>query len=226
VLPVRRLAKNGYEAWAEVIAHDYEGLGRQGRGEPVRSGADEALAEGEAARLDRRGGPLAATDQCWRGRMRRRTGRQTTVAEIYRGSVVSKTLALLSVALLIAGILAMLAAEWLPFLYAIAASTLAAYGGYRAAGRRDPERAEATWAKKDRIEIVPGQAASWPAKVEAMFSMWEEEARGNYGAALAALKILILPSIVESAYMDAVRAPSRDSWDRLKRAFLENPPGR
>src|SRR5215470_10814344 len=26
VLPVRRLAKNGYDAWAEVIAHDYEGL--------------------------------------------------------------------------------------------------------------------------------------------------------------------------------------------------------
>jgi len=25
VLPVRRLAKNGFEAWAEVIAHDYEG---------------------------------------------------------------------------------------------------------------------------------------------------------------------------------------------------------
>jgi bifunctional non-homologous end joining protein LigD len=26
VLPVRRLAMNGFEAWAEVIAHDYEGL--------------------------------------------------------------------------------------------------------------------------------------------------------------------------------------------------------
>src|SRR5215468_392545 len=26
VLPVRRLAKNGYDAWAEVIAHDCEGL--------------------------------------------------------------------------------------------------------------------------------------------------------------------------------------------------------
>src|SRR5215470_6457918 len=26
VLPVRRLALNGFEAWAEVIAHDYEGL--------------------------------------------------------------------------------------------------------------------------------------------------------------------------------------------------------
>ena len=26
VLPVRRLAKNGFEAWAEVIAHDYDGL--------------------------------------------------------------------------------------------------------------------------------------------------------------------------------------------------------
>jgi ATP-dependent DNA ligase len=26
VLPVRRLARNGFEAWAEVIAHDFEGL--------------------------------------------------------------------------------------------------------------------------------------------------------------------------------------------------------
>ena len=26
VLPVRRLAKNGFEAWAEVISHDFEGL--------------------------------------------------------------------------------------------------------------------------------------------------------------------------------------------------------
>src|SRR5262245_21461548 len=26
VLPVRRLASNGFEAWSEVIAHDYEGL--------------------------------------------------------------------------------------------------------------------------------------------------------------------------------------------------------
>jgi len=26
LLPVRRLAKNGFEAWAEVIAHDYEGM--------------------------------------------------------------------------------------------------------------------------------------------------------------------------------------------------------
>jgi ATP-dependent DNA ligase len=26
VLPVRRLARNGFEAWSEVIARDYEGL--------------------------------------------------------------------------------------------------------------------------------------------------------------------------------------------------------
>jgi hypothetical protein len=29
VLPVRRLALNGFEAWSEVIAHDYEGLPRE-----------------------------------------------------------------------------------------------------------------------------------------------------------------------------------------------------
>ena len=26
MLPVRRLARNGFEAWSEVIARDYEGL--------------------------------------------------------------------------------------------------------------------------------------------------------------------------------------------------------
>jgi ATP-dependent DNA ligase len=26
VFPVRRLARNGFEAWSEVVAHDYEGL--------------------------------------------------------------------------------------------------------------------------------------------------------------------------------------------------------
>jgi hypothetical protein len=39
------------------------GLRRQGRGEPVRGWADEALAEGEAEGLDRRRGWLAAANQ-------------------------------------------------------------------------------------------------------------------------------------------------------------------
>jgi hypothetical protein len=30
VLPVRRLARNGFEAWAEAVAHDYEGPRRLG----------------------------------------------------------------------------------------------------------------------------------------------------------------------------------------------------
>ena len=59
VLPVRRLAKNGFEAWAEVIARDFEGLVAKSLYE---AGADALLAEGEAEGLDRRGGPLAATD--------------------------------------------------------------------------------------------------------------------------------------------------------------------
>ena len=62
VLPVRRLAQNGFEAWSEVIARDFEGPGRKGRGEPVRVGANSQLVEGEAEGLDGRGGPLAAAD--------------------------------------------------------------------------------------------------------------------------------------------------------------------
>jgi hypothetical protein len=85
-----------------------------------------------------------------------------------------------SVVFLLAGIWAILAADWLADLWALAASTLAAYGGYRAAGgRHNPELAKATWEKRTHIDIVSDQVASWPAKVEAMFSMLEE-ARGDY----------------------------------------------
>jgi hypothetical protein len=48
VSPVRRPAKNGFEVWAEVIAHDYEGLVAKEESslfEPVRA----------CTSLDRRG---------------------------------------------------------------------------------------------------------------------------------------------------------------------------
>ena len=38
VLPVRRLAKNGFEAWSEVIAHDYEGLVAKEEASPYEAG--------------------------------------------------------------------------------------------------------------------------------------------------------------------------------------------
>jgi hypothetical protein len=63
VLPVQRLAANGLDAWAQVVGNGYEGPGRQGRGQRARGRADEAVAEGEAAGLDRRGGSLEAADQ-------------------------------------------------------------------------------------------------------------------------------------------------------------------
>jgi hypothetical protein len=56
VLPVRRLAKNGFEAWAEVIAHDYEGLVAKEEASLYEARADAAVVEGEAEGLDRRGG--------------------------------------------------------------------------------------------------------------------------------------------------------------------------
>src|SRR5262245_35584682 len=139
------------------------------------------------------------------------------MADIYRGSVLSKAFDLLSVVSLIGGIGALLAAEWLAFLYALVAYVLAAYGAYRAAGgRHNPELAKATWEKQAHIDIVSEQVASWPAKVEAIFSMLEQEARGDYAAALAALKLRNVPPSVESAYIEAVRTPSRDTWEHLK----------
>ena len=62
----------------------------------------------------------------------------------------------------------------------------------RLSGRRRPsqsELAKATWEKQHRIDFVSDQVASWPAKVEAMFSMLEQESGGNYAAALTGLKL-------------------------------------
>src|SRR5215470_12650757 len=52
VLPVRRLARNGFEAWSEVIAHDYEGLVAKEEPEPVRGRADAAVVEGQAEGME------------------------------------------------------------------------------------------------------------------------------------------------------------------------------
>jgi len=62
VLPVRRLAKNGFEAWTELIAR-LRGSGREGRNEPVRGRADAAVAEGKAEGLDRLRRSVAAANQ-------------------------------------------------------------------------------------------------------------------------------------------------------------------
>ena len=149
------------------------------------------------------------------------------MADIYRASVLSKMLGLLSVMLLVWGVWAVLVADWLAVFCAVARSSLAAYGGYRAGGgRHNPELAKATWEKQYQIDVVSDQVASWPAKVEAMFSMLEQKSGGDYAAALAALNLRNVPQPVESAYAEAVQSPSRDAWNRLKTAFLENPPGR
>ena len=48
VLPVRRLASNGFEAWAEVIAHHYEALVAKEEASSSRGGTEAAVAEGGA----------------------------------------------------------------------------------------------------------------------------------------------------------------------------------
>jgi hypothetical protein len=63
VLPGRRLAKNGFEAWAEVIAHDYEGMVAKEEASLYEGGTDAAVVEGQAEGLDGRRGPLAAAHQ-------------------------------------------------------------------------------------------------------------------------------------------------------------------
>ena len=116
------------------------------------------------------------------------------MANIHRESTVSKLLGLLSVLFLVWSASSALGADWLTALWTVAGSTLAAYGGYRAAGgRHNPELAKATWEKQHRIDFVSDQVSSWPAKVEAMFSMLEQESGGNYAAALTGLKLRNVP---------------------------------
>jgi len=153
-------------------------------------------------------------------------GKRTSMADIYQGSTLSKLLGLVSVLLLVWSIFSLLGGDWVGAFYRIAGSTLAGYGGYRVAGgRHNPGLAKAAWEKQHHIDLVSDQVASWPAKVEAMFDMLEQESGGDYAAVLATLKLGGVPGAVQAAYTEALGSPSRDAWNRLKRAFLENPPG-
>jgi hypothetical protein len=161
------------------------------------------------------------------GMMVNMVGKRTRMADIYRGSTLSKLLGLVSVLLLVWSVSSLLSGDWVGAFYTIVGSTLAAYGGYRVAGgRHNPELAKAAWERQHHIDVVSDQVASWPAKVEAMFDMLEQESGGDYAAALASLKLGSVPQAVRGAFAEALRSPSRDAWNRLKRAFLENPPGR
>jgi hypothetical protein len=59
VFPVRRLAPDGLQAWAEVLEGGYEGHVAKAAITPVRAGADEALALLEIGTL------IAATNVAW-----------------------------------------------------------------------------------------------------------------------------------------------------------------
>jgi hypothetical protein len=134
---------------------------------------------------------------------------KSQIRDFNRGSTVSKVLGLTSVPLLAWGVYSILVADWVSVLGGVVGATFAAYGGYRAAGgRHNPELAKAAWEPRNRIDVVSDRVASWPAKVEAMFSMLEEESAGDYAAALASLKLHNVPGPVEAAYTDALQAPS------------------
>jgi|GEM_PF-5859835 len=149
------------------------------------------------------------------------------MADIYRGSKLSKLLGLASLVLVVWGLAALISGDWLTVLYSFVGSILAAYGGYRAAGgRHNPELAKARWEKQPHIDVVADPIASWPAKVEAMFDILERESGGDYGRALTILKLRSIPQPVQAAYAEALRSPSRDTWNRLKQALLEHPPGK
>ena len=62
VLPARRLAPNGLDAWAQVLASGCEGYVAKDLLSPFRGGVTPLVAQGEGARLDRPGRPLEARE--------------------------------------------------------------------------------------------------------------------------------------------------------------------
>jgi hypothetical protein len=62
VFPVRRLAPDGLVAWKQMVERAFEGDVAKDEASGLRGRADEAMAEGQAEGLDRRGGRLAAAD--------------------------------------------------------------------------------------------------------------------------------------------------------------------
>jgi ATP dependent DNA ligase domain len=64
VFPVRRLATDGLEAWKQVVERGYEGYVAKDEASVLRGRPDDAVAEGQARGLHRRGGPLAAAHLC------------------------------------------------------------------------------------------------------------------------------------------------------------------
>ena len=148
------------------------------------------------------------------------------MADIYRGSAVSKLLGLASFLFLVWSVASVVRGDWLIAVCILIGSVLAAYGGYRAAGgRHNPELAKAEWETKQKVDLVSDQVAGWPAKVEALFDMLEKESGGDYAEAVASFKMRSIPQPVQAAYAEALRFPSRVSWYKLKQALLENPPG-
>jgi hypothetical protein len=55
VLPARRLADNGLDAWAQVIGNGYQGYVGKDEASPYVGGRTRLWAQGEGARVDRRG---------------------------------------------------------------------------------------------------------------------------------------------------------------------------
>ena len=104
-------------------------------------------------------------------------------------------------------------------------SLVTAYVGYRmAGGRNNPGLATTKWENQHHINVVPDPVASWKAKSEALFEIYEQDSGGDYSAAVAQLNLRSIPEPVQVAYERALRNPSRNSWIELKRALLENPP--
>jgi len=149
------------------------------------------------------------------------------MADIYRGSTFSKCLGLASFLLLVWSVASVVSGDWLIAACVFIGSVLVAYGGYRAAGgRHNPELAKAEWETKQKVDLVSDPVAGWPAKVEAMFDMLERESGGDYAEAIMTFKMRSIPEPVQAAYAEALQSPSRDTWNKLKQALLENPPGR
>ncbi len=148
------------------------------------------------------------------------------MVDIYAGKAVSRFMGFLSFMCLLWTVVSLFTFDLLMAFYGLVASLITAYVGYRLSGGRDnPGLAQAKWQRQTEINVVSDPVASWPGKIHALFDMLEAETGGDYAAALQQLKVRNLPPAVQDVYDAAVRNPSKQTWDALKNAMLENPPG-
>lgn len=105
-------------------------------------------------------------------------------------------------------------------------SIVLAYISYRlAGGKRNPELLKSYWStKKGNIDVISEPIGEWHDKIKVMFEILEQDANGDYLAALKHLNIKHMPEEVLKAYEQTRSYPTLENWNRLRDVMINYPP--